>query len=152
MKHIKWPSIEQYRNAIRNITNYTRYSGKDENGDPIYNTNPLPKLTYIGTVKSHGCFSHDTLITLADGNKIPISEITKDTSILSFDLDKNMYVVEKVNDVIVQELDKNWIKLEFDNGSIIECTEDHKFYTKNRGWVEAKNLIDTDEFILDVDE
>lgn len=149
MQHVKYPSIDQFRNAITSVRNFTRYAGKDEQGNPVYNTDPLPVIKYTGTVKLHGCFSHDTLITLADGTKIPISEISKNTSILSFDIDKNDYVIEKVNDVIIQELDKNWVKLEFDDGTSIECTEDHKFYTKNRGWVEAKDLTDSDIFILD---
>ena len=27
----------------------------------------------------------------------------------------------------------------------IICTEDHKFYTNNRGWVEAKDLVSDDD-------
>jgi hypothetical protein len=52
---IKFPSIEQYRNVIRHVQTSTRYAGKDENGDPIYNhSKPLPTLTFRGTVKLHG--------------------------------------------------------------------------------------------------
>lgn len=44
------------------------------------------------------------------------------------------------------ERDEEITELEFDNGVIIECTRDHKFFTKNRGWVTAENLTFDDEF------
>jgi DNA polymerase-3 subunit alpha len=42
--------------------------------------------------------------------------------------------------------DEEIIELEFSNGVKIECTKDHKFYTRNRGWVVAEELCDEDEF------
>lgn len=55
IKHISYPSIEQYRNAIRRVTDHARFVGKDVNGDAIFDmTKPAPVLTYRGTVKLHG--------------------------------------------------------------------------------------------------
>lgn len=55
IKHIPYPSIEQFRNAIHKVTNAARHSGVDSNGDPTYDhTRTLPTLTYQGTVKCHG--------------------------------------------------------------------------------------------------
>lgn len=52
---IKFPSIEQYRTVIRHVQTQTRYAGKDENGDAIYDASkPLPTLKFRGTVKLHG--------------------------------------------------------------------------------------------------
>jgi hypothetical protein len=42
---------------------------------------------------------------------------------------------------------KKCIKLEFNDNSFLECTEDHLIFTKNRGLVEAKNLSEEDEII-----
>jgi hypothetical protein len=53
-KLVKWHSIGQFRQAIKNIQSVVRYAGTDENGDAIFNNNPLPKLTYVGTTKVHG--------------------------------------------------------------------------------------------------
>jgi hypothetical protein len=53
--HISYPSIEQFRNAIRNVSQKARYAGKDSNGDSVYdNLKPLPILTFHGGVKLHG--------------------------------------------------------------------------------------------------
>jgi DNA polymerase-3 subunit alpha len=42
--------------------------------------------------------------------------------------------------------DEEIIELEFSNGVKIECTKDHKFFTRNRGWVVAEELCGEDEF------
>jgi hypothetical protein len=55
MKHIPYPSIEQFRNAIHKVTTKTRQTGVDVNGDPVFDhVKLLPVLTYEGTVKLHG--------------------------------------------------------------------------------------------------
>lgn len=55
VKHISFPSIEQYRNAIRNVRDHAQYTGTDENGDATFDRSVrAPKLKYTGTVKLHG--------------------------------------------------------------------------------------------------
>ena len=55
MKHIPYPSIEQFRTAIHKVTAKTRQTGVDVNGDAVFDhTKVLPTLTYEGTVKLHG--------------------------------------------------------------------------------------------------
>lgn len=52
---IKFPSIEQYRNVVHNVTSRARYIGRDPDGNPIYNPDTtLPTLNFRGTVKLHG--------------------------------------------------------------------------------------------------
>ena len=54
-KFIKFPSIEQYRNIVKDIQHRAAYVGKDENGNPIYDrTLEKPTLKFTGTVKMHG--------------------------------------------------------------------------------------------------
>ena len=53
--HYPFPSINQFRHAIRDLKNRACYVGKDDNGDPVYDwTKPLPKVLFQGTVKLHG--------------------------------------------------------------------------------------------------
>lgn len=41
------------------------------------------------------------------------------------------------------------IEIETETGEIIKCTPEHKIYTKNRGWVEAQHLEETDELVIE---
>ncbi len=52
---IKFPSIEQFRTAIKRVQDHSRWVGRDENGDPVFDqTKPIPTLRFVGTVKLHG--------------------------------------------------------------------------------------------------
>ena len=50
---ISYPSIEHFANLYKSVEYQTRYS-KSEDGIAVYNEVPLPVITFIGTVKSHG--------------------------------------------------------------------------------------------------
>lgn len=52
---IKFPSIEQFRNIIKELRMNHDYKGKSESDEPVYvHDSPYPKLTFKGTVKLHG--------------------------------------------------------------------------------------------------
>ena len=40
------------------------------------------------------------------------------------------------------------VKITDENGNSIKCTPDHLVYTKNRGYVEAQHLVETDELLV----
>jgi len=146
-RHIKFPSIEQYRNVIANIKRQHEFVGLDETGEAIYDrVKPKPILTFTGTIKLHGCFEKNTPIMLSNGEEISISEIKIGNSVLSFDINNSEFINNKVTMVNIFESDKDWVELVFSDRKI-KCTIDHKFFTKNRGWVEAINLTENDEFI-----
>lgn len=51
----KFPSIDQYRNVIKQVRLKHDYQGKDEEGNPVYkHLSDYPKLDFLGTVKLHG--------------------------------------------------------------------------------------------------
>jgi len=54
MKFVAFPSINQFRNVIRDVTHKARFDGLDADGSARYNNNPLPSLEFIATVKLHG--------------------------------------------------------------------------------------------------
>ena len=37
------------------------------------------------------------------------------------------------------------VRLRFSNGQELRCTPNHRFWTSNRGWVRADELVDSDE-------
>ena len=98
-------------------------------------------------IKLHGCFSKDALVALANGEQDKISNLTVGTSIVSYNENTQQVEFDEIVQVMSQDLEKNWVKLFFDNDTVIECTEDHLFLTKNRGWVEAKELNENDDFV-----
>ncbi len=55
MKHVSFPSIEQFRNIIANVNRQFSFVGLDDQGEAIYDhTLSKPVLTFKGTVKLHG--------------------------------------------------------------------------------------------------
>lgn len=83
MRHIAFPSIEQYRNAVTDIVLRSTYLGAAADGTPLYDeTKTKPTLTFAGTVKLHGtnagvCYhpeiglwaqSRESLLTLTQDN------------------------------------------------------------------------------------
>lgn len=86
--------------------------------------------------------------------KLPISEFVEKYSIGYFtDVAVKSYKNEEIiwshisnaaQTATVSEL----YEIETEDGKVLRCTADHKIYTKNRGYVEAKNLLETDELVL----
>jgi hypothetical protein len=152
-KHISFTSIDQFKSVCMSISKRASYMGMDENGEAIIINGALkPVIKFTGTVKLHGCFSENTLVTLANGEQIEISKININDQVLSFDINSNKYVINKVLNTFKKDINIKWLKLYFDNDTFIECTEKHLFYTKNRGWIKSKDLLETDIFILNEDE
>ena len=55
MEFCKFPSIEQFRHAIKTIQRHYTFVGLSSNGKAIYDaTKPLPTLKFSGTIKLHG--------------------------------------------------------------------------------------------------
>ena len=95
-KMITFPEIGQFRQIIKLVHDNTRYSGKDENGDAIYDSSKvLPTLTFTGTVKLHGTNAGVTLTR--DGDMYPqsrenIISVEKDNAGFSWYFESNKEV------------------------------------------------------------
>jgi len=101
------------------------------------------------------CLSGDTRIdTIVDGNKMIISleeldilfKAGKEILVLSKNIDSKIISYDHVTDSAKTQEDATLIEIEdLDSGFTIKCTPDHKVYTKNRGYVEAKYLKEDDQ-------
>lgn len=73
---VRFPSIEQFRSAIKEVKSCVRYRGRDEHNKPIYDASiALPCIEMRGTVKLHGTnagvgFSDDAGIWAQSRNMI----------------------------------------------------------------------------------
>src|ERR1035437_2929878 len=58
MRHIHWPSSEQFRTVVKNVQHRASYIGMDSDGSAIIDkSRKSPTLRYEGTVKLHGTCS-----------------------------------------------------------------------------------------------
>ena len=119
-------------------------------------TNVNKHTPFKDPIKSSNlCVTGDTDITVRsayDKNpfKIPIEEFnsifhTCEWEVLTADVN-NIRSWHKVSASAMTAITTELIEIEF-NGKTIRCTPSHKILTKNRGWVEAENLNESDELV-----
>ncbi len=102
----KYPSIDQFRNVVRQVTSMTQYQGKDEEGKAIYdNTVSLPTLTFKGTVKLHGTnagvgYNPSTGEIWAQ-KRTDLCTVEKDNAGFAFFVEKNKMAFEHIFGLIV---------------------------------------------------
>lgn len=100
----------------------------------------------------HGnCLDINTNILLDDGTFISISDwINKypdvKFKVVSYDEENKEFTTGIGHSPRIGNITNVEFEIEMEDGSIIKCTENHPFLT-NRGWVEAKDLLDSDEII-----
>ncbi len=71
-------------------------------------------------------------------DNLKIKSYNTETNEIEYKSFENIIFTKFVDELIIIEA----------GGKIIKCTPEHKVYTKNRGYVMAKNLIETDELLL----
>jgi hypothetical protein len=89
-----------------------------------------------------GCFLPHSRVKMSDGLYAPISTITIGDVVV--DAYGNN---QKVIDTLTYDVDEELVRLEFEDGKVIECTKDHEILTKNRGWVHAQDIDDDDDVV-----
>lgn len=89
-----------------------------------------------------GCFTPETRVLMSDGMHAPIGTVKAGDVIKDAEGKE-----QKVLEVFRYQVDEDILELEFDDGRKVKCTKDHKFLTKNRGWVEAQHLTEADELV-----
>lgn len=93
------------------------------------------------------CITLDTMITTPSGLKMA-SEIQVGDQVISFSLDTLKSEIDLVTAIGQRETHELYV-IEVDS-KILYVTGEHPFYTKNRGWVEARYLTEDDELLCDI--
>ena len=95
------------------------------------------------------CFTYDSKV-MTDNGEMYIGDIVEnglDVKILTFNHIENKIEYKPIVRWIRKN--KNTIyQIKLNNGLFIECTDNHKFYTKNRGYVKAKDITRSDELYM----
>lgn len=102
---------------------------------------------------THSCLTGDTIIETNKGKMRlddAIIEVNKgaDLNVKSYDTEKNEIVYNKILAGAMTRKNAKLMKVKYD-GKELTCTPDHRIYTKNRGYVEAKDLKPDDILVLD---
>jgi hypothetical protein len=101
------------------------------------------------SLKYHGCIHRDTLITMSNNSTKKISDLKINDKILSYNI-KEQKIEEDTVEYVINSGESDyvsWMELNIDGNKII-CTDNHLFYTKNRGYIEAKLLNEIDDIVL----
>jgi len=102
------------------------------------------------------CFVSDTQVLTDDGVKT-IKEIVdtvnagKTCNVKTFNEDTNQIEIKTVLAGQLTKENATIVKMTIEENGIlytVECTPDHKFMTRNRGWVECKDLTSEDDIIV----
>ena len=112
---------------------------------------------YLSNDKDWGtnpcCFVGDTLVKCADGEKtiaeiVDIVNSNGDCLVETFNEETNEVEYKNVINGLLTKENADVIKLTIEENGVeytVTSTDDHRFYTKNRGWVEAKDLTEDDD-------
>ncbi len=93
------------------------------------------------------CFVGHTKVSLPNGLSKRIDEITVGDIVLTLDFNTNQMVETEVVAFIDQGI-RDVYQLTFTDGTVIKCTSDHKFWSAEQRWIEAKDIkLDQDLFI-----
>lgn len=101
------------------------------------------------TLEEADCIAGDVKIC-TDVGQLEIKDVVEkkiNCKVLSLNTEKNVLEWKKVLSYF-DKGEKEVIEIEIENGKKITCTEDHKIYTKNRGWVPAIELNKEDELFI----
>jgi len=117
-------------------------------GGVMYATGTGGTITGFGAGKHRpgfgGCFPVGTQVWTESG-RVPIDQIVRErmgVQVWSYDYAGRMVLRPVIG---WHENPPNAIvRVEFDDGSAVECTPDHHFWTQNRGWVRADSLREDD--------
>ena len=112
--------------TIKEFANYLWDTKASEKGED----RPIKKFDH--------CFDGDTLVNTINGST-PIKDINKGDYVLT------PIGYKKVLEVFVHE---DYVQEYNFFGIKIKCTEDHKFYTANRGWVKARDMLYSDIILV----
>ena len=92
------------------------------------------------------CFTYDTMI-MTDIGEIKIGDIVEnslDVNVLTYNHQTKKTEYKKIFRWLKKNKDTIY-QIKLQNGVFIECTGNHKFYTKNKGYVRADELTKNDD-------
>ena len=110
-------------------------------------------------ITTNPCLTGDTIISTAFGEKLSLKEIVnkfnkgEQVSVLSIDIDNfpHQIIEEVITNAVLTKKNAEILKISVEGDKYIKVTPDHKIYILEKGWVEAKDLSDSD-YVLEISD
>lgn len=96
------------------------------------------------------CFTGENKVSLYNGLSKKIKDMNKGENLWTYEYDKNG-LIKSENVGMEWKGFRNVIELVLQNGRKIKCTPDHKFYTIDKEWVEAKDLKENHKVLMGIE-
>jgi ribonucleoside-diphosphate reductase alpha chain len=157
------------KKTLRAIDLFTTFMSERKNTGRIYfmnvyhaNTHGSYKPDLAPIRQSNLCLTGDTQLTVmhTDGKQEVISldrfvEVWQyggmtDVKVRSYDTQTAQFVWSEVTAAAQTATVTELIEIEDEQGNVIKCTPDHEIWTQNRGWVMAKDLVETDVLCTEI--
>jgi len=97
------------------------------------------------------CLTPDTIVTTDDDKEWNIQQLVDGyengdeiPNVLSYNTETCTIESKDITNGLLTRKNTDVISLELEDGSIVKMTPDHKVFTENRGYVEAKDLTEND--------
>lgn len=111
------------------------------------------EIDMIAFDEFHKCFEYNTPI-ITDKGILNIGDIVSNklnVKVASYNEQLAKIEYKSIVNYFENHVNQNLLELQFgmNNGEIktIRCTQDHKFFTKNRGWINAIDLNENDDIL-----
>ena len=135
----------RYLGSTLQSADYNTFTANGE--DIIYLNGEITGSVFSGSNQTASletfCFIEGTKISLMGSNTKNIEDLSPGDSILTYNVDENKQEEGNIENISSKFVD-SIIKITFDDGNIIKTTEEHPFYVKDKGLVEAKDLKSLD--------
>ena len=92
------------------------------------------------------CLPPGTKIRTTNGDE-NIEDIKIENKCFGIDERTSLIVEQEVSHIFEREVDEQIIKLELEDGTTLSLTKEHPVFVRNKGWIEAKDLIENDDII-----
>lgn len=113
--------------------------------DKDWGTNPCLTADAVLDIKLAG---EDLKMRMIDVVEMVIEGA--DVLVKSYNTKNDTIIYKKITAAALTKKDAKILKItDSVTGKTIKCTPDHQIFTKNRGWVEAKDLNSNDELVFD---
>jgi len=106
--------------------------------DTVVNYSPEGVYEQFRPIASNPCFHPDTLIETVKG-RVKIKDIIEPTLVYSMDKDGKLCIRRATNAFVTKKAAKT-LKISLNSGNSIQVTPEHKMFTHEQGWIEAKDL------------